>query len=58
MSVYTFVFLGTAPIGNSLIGILADSIGTTNTVGISAIICMIASALFFFKILERQIVIY
>ena len=54
MSVYTFVFLGTAPIGNSLIGLLADSIGTTNTVGISAIICMVASALFFFKYLKNR----
>ena len=53
MSVYAFVFLGTAPIGNSLMGILADSVGTTNTVSISAAICIIASALSFFKYLKN-----
>ncbi|MEW6068463.1 MAG: MFS transporter [Nitrospirota bacterium] len=49
MSVYVLVFLGTAPLGNSLIGILADSIGTTTAVSISGIICIIASIGFFFK---------
>jgi MFS family permease len=50
MSVYALVFLGTAPIGNSLIGILADSVGTTNAVSISAIICIISSIIFSLKI--------
>jgi MFS family permease len=50
MSVYTFVFLGTAPIGNSLIGTLADSIGTTRAVTITALICLIASVVFSMKI--------
>jgi len=48
MSVYALVFLGFAPIGNSIIGMLADSIGTTKAVTISAIICIIASALFMY----------
>ncbi len=37
MSVFTLVFLGTAPIGNSFIGALADYIGTPYTISISAI---------------------
>jgi MFS family permease len=48
MSVYALVFLGFAPIGNSLIGMLAASIGTTRAVTISAIICIIGSALFMY----------
>lgn len=54
MSVYTLVFLGTSPIGNSLIGILADSVGTTNAVSISAIICIISSIIFSLKISNRK----
>ncbi len=50
MSVFTFVFLGTAPIGNSLIGILADFLGTTDAIGISSIFCIIASTVFSMKI--------
>jgi len=46
MSVFTLVFLGTAPIGNSLVGAMADYIGTPYTVSISAVICIIASLLF------------
>jgi MFS family permease len=49
MSVYTFVFLGAAPIGNSLIGTIADYIGTTTVVSLSSIICVIASVFFSLK---------
>jgi len=49
MSVYTFVFLGTAPIGNSIMGMAADAIGTTKIVSIAAVICFIASIVFFNK---------
>lgn len=49
MSVYTFVFLGTAPLGNSLMGIMADYFGSADAVGISAIVCIIASAIFSLK---------
>jgi predicted MFS family arabinose efflux permease len=52
MSVYTFVFLGTAPIGNAIVGTIAGSLGTTKTVGIAAIICLIASILFSMKMLK------
>ncbi|OGW45440.1 MAG: hypothetical protein A2Y66_03015 [Nitrospirae bacterium RBG_13_41_22] len=50
MSVYALMFLGTAPIGNSLMGILANSVGTANAVSISAIICIISSIIFSLKI--------
>jgi predicted MFS family arabinose efflux permease len=50
MSVYTFVFLGTAPIGNSLMGTLADSIGTVRAVTIASVICLIAVISFSVKI--------
>lgn len=49
MSVYALVFLGTAPLGNSLLGVLANSFGTSRAVSISAIICIIASVIFFTK---------
>lgn len=46
MSVYTFVFLGTAPIGNSIVGTMADIAGTTFTVGMTAVICLLVSGVF------------
>jgi MFS family permease len=46
MSVYSFVFLGTVPIGNAIMGSVADRIGTTNAVTVGGIICM-AGAVFF-----------
>ncbi|MDP2752842.1 MAG: MFS transporter [Nitrospirota bacterium] len=49
MSIYALVFLGTAPLGNSLLGVLANSFGTSRAVSISAIICIIASVIFFTK---------
>jgi MFS family permease len=52
MSVYTFVFLGTAPIGNSLIGVFADRLGTTRAIEIAAFFCILASAVFSVKIFK------
>lgn len=52
MSVYSFVFLGTVPIGNAVMGIAAERIGTTNTVTIAGIICIMASAVFARKYLK------
>lgn len=49
MSVYALVFLGFAPIGNAIIGMLADSMGTTRAVTLSAIICIVGSAMFMFR---------
>jgi hypothetical protein len=54
MSVYTFVFLGTAPIGNSFIGFLADSFGTTQAISIAAFFCIITSMVFFMKIFKGR----
>ena len=46
MSVFTFVFLGTAPIGNAILGILADGIGTTHAVTVASILCICAAIMF------------
>jgi len=54
MSVYALVFLGLAPIGNSLIGMLADAIGTTNAVTVSAMVCIVGSVLFMFRNFRLQ----
>ncbi|NWF52644.1 MAG: MFS transporter [Nitrospirae bacterium] len=53
VSVYAFVFLGFAPIGNYLIGILADTFGVTKAVSLSSIICIIASLLFSVAYIQR-----
>lgn len=50
MSVFTLVFLGTAPLGNSIVGFAADYTGTPKIVTISALICMAASVIFSMKI--------
>ena len=55
MSVYSFVFLGTTPIGNSIMGMVADKIGTTNAVTGSAVLCIIASAFFAKRYLGSRI---
>jgi predicted MFS family arabinose efflux permease len=54
MSVYAFVFLGTAPIGNAIIGTAANAVGTTITVAIVATVCLFTSILFCRKICKRQ----
>ncbi|MEJ2683088.1 MAG: MFS transporter [Candidatus Sulfobium sp.] len=46
MSVYSFVFLGTVPIGNAIMGVVADRIGTTHAVTVGGVICISAAALF------------
>ena len=54
MSVYTFVFLGTAPIGNSLIGVLADSLGTTHAISVASFFCIISAVVFSVKIFKSR----
>jgi len=54
MSVYSFVFLGTVPIGNSIMGVIADKAGTTNAVAGAGIICIIASGIFAKKYLGKN----
>jgi MFS family permease len=46
MSLYALVFLGTVPIGNAIMGFVADWIGTARAVSASALICLVAAALF------------
>jgi MFS family permease len=46
MSVYSFVFLGLVPVGNSIMGVAADTIGTTHAVSLGGLICILASAVF------------
>lgn len=53
MSIYTFVFLGTAPIGNSIMGIMADLIGTPQAVTLSSVLCIVTSAVFTMKIFRK-----
>ena len=55
MSVYSFVFLGTVPIGNSIMGVIADKAGTTNAVTGAGIICIIASGIFAKKYLVKKV---
>lgn len=42
MSVYALVFLGIAPIGNSIVGAVAHIIGTERAVSISSSLCLLA----------------
>ncbi|MGC2064182.1 MAG: MFS transporter [Thermodesulfovibrionales bacterium] len=49
MSIYSFVFLGVVPIGNTLMGITADLIGTRQAVLAGGVICLLSSALFSLK---------
>lgn len=46
MSVYSFVFLGLAPVGNSVMGFFAEAVGTTRATAIGAIICILSSSIF------------
>lgn len=43
MSVYTFVFLGLAPVGNFLMGTAANAIGTENAVLVFSALCLCAA---------------
>ncbi|RJQ38278.1 MAG: MFS transporter [Nitrospiraceae bacterium] len=49
MSVYSFVFLGFTPIGNFLMGIMSERIGTTNTVAAASLACLAGAAIFAIK---------
>lgn len=46
MSVYSFVFLGFVPVGNSIMGVAADMFGTADAVTVGGLICILASAVF------------
>lgn len=47
MSLYILVFLGFAPLGNSLIGFTAEKAGTITSLKSFAIVCIIGSIIFF-----------
>lgn len=46
MSVYTLVFLGLSPIGNSSIGLCAHALGTITSLQIFALLCITGSIIF------------
>ena len=46
MAFYTMAFLGTAPIGSLIAGVLADRIGATRTVMFGGLACLLAGAWF------------
>lgn len=54
MSVYSLVFLGFTPIGNFIIGTLSDSLGTTNVVAGSSLICLAGAVMFFIRHLKSE----
>lgn len=49
MSIYSFVFLGIIPVGNTIMGITADLIGTRQAVFAGGVICLLSSAFFSLK---------
>jgi MFS family permease len=53
MSVYSFVFLGTVPIGNAIMGVAAERAGTTHAVGGAGVLCIIASVIYARKYLRK-----
>jgi MFS family permease len=55
MSVYSFVFLGTVPIGNAIMGMIADRAGTTHTVTAAGLLCIAASAVFAKRYLRKDL---
>ena len=50
MAFYAMAFLGTAPIGSLFAGVVADRLGTTTTVLLGGIACLIGSAWFAFNL--------
>ncbi|UCG77697.1 MAG: MFS transporter [Nitrospirota bacterium] len=46
MSAYILVFLGMSPVGNLLVGYLAEFIGTMNALRVSSVVCIAASFYF------------
>jgi predicted MFS family arabinose efflux permease len=54
MSVYALVFLGTVPIGNAIMGAVAERLGTPRAVTVSGVICLLAAAFFASAYLKRQ----
>lgn len=45
MSVYTLVFFGMAPVGNSIMGFIADTLGTASAISVGSFLCLFAAFL-------------
>jgi MFS family permease len=57
MAFYAMAFLGTAPIGSLIAGVVADRIGPTQTITIGGALCLVASVWFSTRLpLIREIV--
>jgi MFS family permease len=57
MAFYAMAFLGTAPIGSLIAGVVADRIGPTRTVTIGGVMCLVAAVWFATRLpLLREIV--
>jgi MFS family permease len=54
MSFYTMAFMGTAPFGSIIAGSLAKVIGTSNTILISGIFCILSAIFFAYKLPELK----
>jgi MFS family permease len=56
MSVYSMMFMGMAPFGALLAGSLAEVIGAPETVALGGIVCILGSAVFWYKLsgLEKE----
>jgi MFS family permease len=49
MSVYSFVFLGFTPIGNFIMGMMSEHVGTTNSIAVASLICLAGAGIFAMK---------
>ncbi|MFN3480942.1 MAG: MFS transporter [Thermodesulfovibrionales bacterium] len=55
MSVYTLLFLGLSPLGNSLIGLIADLFGANRAIAMGSIICLTITILLVARLRELRI---
>jgi MFS family permease len=58
MSFYTMAFMGTAPLGSLMAGVLASRIGVPNTLIIGGVTCIIGALLFARKLSKIKTMIY
>jgi len=57
MAFYTMAFLGTAPIGSLMAGVVADRVGAPMTIRLGGLACVVAAAWYGFKLPQlRRIV--
>jgi MFS-type transporter involved in bile tolerance (Atg22 family) len=55
MSVYTLLFLGMTPFGHSLLGVLANSMGSANAVRVTSVLCLGLSFVLMPKTKTKQV---